>query len=64
MAFAPLKFAREVQAEAARVTWPTRRETLTMTGLVLSMALVTAVFFFAVDQLFGFGIRALFSGAI
>ncbi len=64
MAFAPAKFVRDVRAEAARVTWPSRRETLTTTLLVVVMAVLTAVFFLAVDYVIGFGVRALFAGTV
>ena len=64
MAFAPVKFLRDVRAEAAKVTWPSRRETGVTTVLVLIMALITAVFFLAVDQVIGFGVRALFAGTV
>jgi preprotein translocase subunit SecE len=60
VAFQPVKFVREVRTEMARVTWPTRKETLVTTGLVFAMASVAAVFFFVVDQLIGLGVRALF----
>ncbi len=60
MAVSPAKFVREVRAEVTKVTWPSRRETLITTGLVLAMAALTAVFFFAVDQIIGLGVRALF----
>ncbi|WP_428395199.1 preprotein translocase subunit SecE [Lichenicoccus sp.] len=60
MAVSPAKFMREVRAEVTKVTWPSRRETLIATGLVLAMAALTAVFFFAVDQIIGLGVRALF----
>ncbi len=60
MAVSPAKFVREVRSEAAKVTWPSRRETLVATGLVLAMAALTAIFFFAVDQIIGLGVRALF----
>lgn len=60
MAFAPAKFVREVRAEAAKVTWPSRRETLVTTGLVLAMAALTALFFFAVDLGAGAVVKALF----
>ena len=60
MAIAPAQFLREVRAEVAKVTWPTRRETLVTTGLVFAMAAAAAAFFFTVDQLSGFGVRALF----
>ena len=60
VAFDPLKFAREVRMEVSKVTWPSRKETLVTTGLVLAMAAAAAAFFFAADQIFGIGVRALF----
>nr|WP_194299600.1 preprotein translocase subunit SecE [Acetobacter thailandicus] len=51
---------REVRAEAKRITWPTRRATLVTTGAVLAMASLASLFFFAVDQLIGLGMRQLF----
>ncbi len=64
MAFEPAKFVREVRSEVSKVTWPTRKETLVTTGLVFAMAAVTAIFFFAVDQIIGLGVRALFGGPV
>ncbi len=60
MAFAPAQFAREVRAEVAKVTWPSRKETMVTTGLVFAMAAVAAIFFFVVDQAAGYGVRTLF----
>jgi preprotein translocase subunit SecE len=60
LAFNLVKFMREVRAEAVKTTWPSRKETVQTTGLVLAMVIVTAVFFLTVDQLIGAGIRALF----
>ncbi len=57
---APVKFMREVRSEVAKVTWPSRKETLVTTGLVLAMAALAAVFFFVADQVIGIGVRALF----
>lgn len=62
MAFAPAKFVREVRAEAAKVTWPSRRETGMTTLMVVIMAVFTAVFFLLVDQVIGFAVRQLFAG--
>ncbi len=45
----PLEFLQEVRAEGAKVTWPTRRETLITTGLVLFMVLLASLFFLTVD---------------
>jgi len=56
----PAAFLRAVRAEVARVTWPTRKETLVTTGLVVAMSVIVALFFFVVDQVVGLGIRTLF----
>ncbi len=64
MAVNPAKFLREVRAEAVKVTWPSRKETLVTTGLVFAMAALAAIFFFVVDQIVGVGVRALFSAGI
>jgi preprotein translocase subunit SecE len=60
VAIDPLRFMREVRAEATKVTWPARKETLVTTGLVVAMAFVAAFFFFIADQIIGIGVRALF----
>jgi preprotein translocase subunit SecE len=60
VAFDPLKFAREVRSEVAKVTWPSRRETLVTTGLVFLMVAIAAIFFFTVDQVIGVAVRMLF----
>jgi preprotein translocase subunit SecE len=57
-----VKFAREVRAEAAKVTWPSRKETLVTTGLVLLMSVITAIFFFGVDVAVGAIVKLLFLG--
>jgi preprotein translocase subunit SecE len=59
MAFNPIQFFREVRQEAAKVTWPTRKETLVTTGMVFVMVVVVAIFFFAVDQILNFGVGTL-----
>lgn len=46
----PVTFFRQVRAEASKVTWPTRRETLISTVMVLFMAFFAAIFFFLADQ--------------
>jgi preprotein translocase subunit SecE len=45
----PLQFVREVRQETSRVTWPTRKETMLTTVMVLVMASVAGVFFFVAD---------------
>jgi preprotein translocase subunit SecE len=46
----PFEFIQQVRAEAAKVVWPTRRETLITTGLVLMLVVFTSLFFVVVDQ--------------
>lgn len=60
MAVNPTRFIREVRSEMAKVTWPSRRETLVSTGLVMALAAAIAIFFLIVDQIIGYGIHALF----
>ena len=45
----PFQFMQQVRAEAAKVTWPTRREVMLTTAMVLLMSALTAVFFFLID---------------
>ncbi|MCW8087427.1 MULTISPECIES: preprotein translocase subunit SecE [Sabulicella] len=56
----PVQFAREVRQEVARVTWPSRKETLVTTGLVLALSSLAAVFFLVVDQIIQFVMRLVF----
>ena len=63
MAFEPAKFVREVRSEVAKVTWPSRRETLVTTGLVFAMGGLAAAFFFVIDQVVGYAVQTLFGGA-
>jgi preprotein translocase subunit SecE len=60
VALNPAKFVREVRSEVAKVTWPSRKETLVTTGLVFAMAALATVFFFIADQVIGIGVRLLF----
>jgi preprotein translocase subunit SecE len=61
--FNPTLFVRDVRQEVSRVTWPSRKETLVTTGLVLALSALAAVFFLLTDKLiqlvmsllFGFG---------
>ncbi len=56
----PVKFLREVRSEVSKVTWPTRKETLITTALVFALSALAAIFFFVVDHVVAFGVRALF----
>ncbi len=57
----PGEFIRQVRQEASKVTWPSRKETMTTTGMVFVMVFLVAMFFLVVDQLIQFGIKLIFS---
>ena len=44
------EFIQQVRAEASRVVWPTRRETLITTALVLLLVIFASVFLLVVDE--------------
>ena len=57
----PIEFIRQVQAETRKVTWPTRRETITTAIMVVLMTTILAVFFLGVDTVFELIVKALLS---
>ena len=54
------EFVQQVRQELARVTWPTRKETMVTTAMVFVMVFIAAAFFFVVDQVFSAGVRLIF----
>lgn len=55
----PLQFIQQVRAETAKIVWPTRRETMLTTVMVMIMATIFAIFFFLVDLLIRFGLETI-----
>ena len=55
----PFTFLQQVRQEVAKVTWPTRRETIVTTLMVFVMILLAAFFFLAVDQILSWIIGVL-----
>ncbi len=55
----PGEFIRQVRAETGKVTWPTRKETVTTAIMVVIMTTVLAIFFFGVDSAFSAIVQAL-----
>ncbi|MEO4040747.1 preprotein translocase subunit SecE [Hoeflea sp. CAU 1731] len=50
----PFTFLQQVRSETSKVTWPSRRETMISTIMVLIMVFLAAIFFFVADQALGF----------
>lgn len=59
--FAPGKFINEVKIEAAKIVWPTRKQTAMTALMVVIMTAILALFFFAVDAVFGAIVHRLLS---
>jgi preprotein translocase subunit SecE len=55
----PLQFIQQVRQEAEKVTWPTRRETLITTIMVMIMVTFAAIFFLTVDAVLSRAVNAL-----
>ena len=55
----PFQFMQEVRVEAKKITWPTRRETMITTGLVIAMVIVASIFFVVVDWVLRFAVGVL-----
>ena len=55
----PLKFIQEVKQEAFKVTWPTGKETLQGSLMVVAMAIVASIFFLLLDQILKFLLELL-----
>ena len=50
----PLKFIQAVKQEAFRITWPTKKDTLTGGLMVFGLASLAAIFFLLLDQILRF----------
>jgi preprotein translocase subunit SecE len=55
----PFTFLQQVRAETAKVTWPSRRETLISSAMVLAFAALAMIFFFVADQVMAYAIELI-----
>jgi preprotein translocase subunit SecE len=55
----PFTFLQQVRAETAKVVWPSRRETMISTVMVLVMAALASIFFLLADLLISYGVSFL-----
>ncbi len=55
----PFEFMQQVRGEVAKVVWPTRKETIVTTIMVLIMATIAALFFLAADQVLSWAVTVL-----
>ena len=50
----PLKFLQEVKQEAFRISWTTKKDTMTGALMVFGLASIAAIFFLLLDQILRF----------
>ena len=52
-------FFKEVKQEGKKIVWPTRKETLITTAMVLVMVIIFSIFFLLVDNVIAWFIKTL-----
>ena len=57
----PAEFINQVRADARKVVWPSREETVRTALFVAIMMIILSVFFLGIDTLFGAIMRWLLS---
>lgn len=55
----PTEFFRQVRAEASKIVWPTSRETMMTSVMVVIMTTTLGLFFFGIDTFFGWVVKIL-----
>ena len=60
----PLKFIQDVKQEAFKVTWPTGKETIQGTLMVVAMAIIASLFFLLLDQVLKFFLELILKVSI
>lgn len=63
MATNPLQFIQQVRSETAKVTWPSRRETLLTAAMVFVLSFLAAAFFYLVDWFIRTGLQFFINAA-
>ena len=53
------EFFKEVKQEGKKIVWPTRKETLITTAMVLVMVVIFSIFFLLVDNVIAWFIKTL-----
>ena len=57
----PMTFLQQVRTEVAKITWPSRNETVISTIMVLAFCVMASVFFLLCDQVIAWVVTTLLS---
>lgn len=55
----PMEFVDQVRSETSKVTWPTRKETMITTAMVMVMVFFSALFFLGADTVLSWIVGAV-----
>jgi preprotein translocase subunit SecE len=55
----PFQFIQQTRAEITKVVWPTRREVLITTAMVLVLAITVSILFSGIDAVIRLGLRSV-----
>lgn len=55
----PIEFFNQVKAEANKIVWPSSRQTMMTTVMVIIMTGTLGLFFFGIDTFFGWVVKLL-----
>jgi len=57
----PALFIRQVKQELSKVVWPTKKDTLISSGVVILLIIIFSLFFLLTDQVLSFSIKKIIS---
>ncbi len=57
-----VEYVKGSYSEMKKVVWPTKKQTITYSMIVIAMSIGTAVFFGVLDYFFNMGLEAIISG--
>ena len=52
--FNPLRFVQSVKREAFKITWPTKKDVMIGSVMVVILSTIAAIFFLLLDQIYRF----------
>ena len=58
----PFEFVQQVREEAAKISWPSRKETMVSTVMVMIMVALASVFFLVIDAILSWGVDKVLFG--
>jgi len=58
----PFTFIQQVREETAKVSWPSRREVMVSTIMVMVKVTIASLFFFVVDAILKYGVDKILFG--